>query len=215
MGQDDNQDRTLDSILASKDARIQRQRDPHLCRHGEAGKCEYCLPLDPWDESYMKDRGTLFVTSIYQGIKHLSFHTYLRKLQSGNTKVSPQQPSFGIKASCPYHAPYPAGICTKCQPSAVTLTSQAFRMVDHVEFASAEIVDTFLTGWRQSGHQCYGVLLGKCEEYEAVPLGIKAVVHTIYQPPQDGSVDGFQLMDDPFGESVNQVSSLLGLKIVL
>ena len=145
----------------------------------------------------------------------MSFHTYLRKLQSGNTKVSLQQPSFEIKPSCPYHAPYPAGICTKCQPSAVTLTSQTFRMVDHVEFASAEIVDTFLTGWRQSGHQDYGLLLGKYEEYEVVPLGIKAVVHAIHQPPQDGSVDGFQLLEDPFKESVNQIASLLGLQTVL
>ena len=58
----------------------------------------------------------------------------------------------------------------------------------------------------------FGVLLGRYEEYEGVPLGIKAVVHAIHRPPQDGSVDRFQLLEDPFKESINQVASLLGLQ---
>lgn len=46
------------------------------------------------------------------------------------------------------------------------------------------IVDRFLDGWRQSGRQRAGLLLGRYTEFEDVPLGIRAVVSAIYEPPQ-------------------------------
>lgn len=43
------------------------------CRHGANGCCVHCTPLEPFDEAYLKE----------QNIKHLSFHSYLRKLTAG------------------------------------------------------------------------------------------------------------------------------------
>lgn len=164
------------------------------------------MPLDPWDEAYLKEKG----------IKHLSFHAHLRKLKptgsGGQTLL--EQPFYGLKPNCPYHAPYPEGICTKCQPSAVTLTSQSFRMVDHVEFADAGIVERFIEQWRKSGHQHYGVMLGRWERYEAVPLGIKAVVEAVYVVSQDTSPDGFRLLDDPHYSQAVHLATLFGLQPV-
>ncbi len=56
--------------------------------------------------------------------------------------------------------------------------------MDNVMFEDGSIVDRFLDGWRESGGQRLGYLLGRYEEYTDVPLGIRAVVAAIYEPPQ-------------------------------
>ncbi len=152
-------------------------------------------------------------------IKHLSFHTWLKKVIAGSNAAVPivshlEEPNYGIDVNCPFHAPYPAGICTKCQPGTIVLSQQPFRMVDHVEIAAPRLVDDFLAGWRQSGFQRFGWLLGRYEEYSGVPLGIKAVVEHIYEPPQDGSIDGFELLEDTRASLLLQFLASIGLQVV-
>jgi nuclear protein localization family protein 4 len=153
--------------------------------------CDYCMPLEPYDQKYHQDHN----------IKHLSYHAYLRQLTPKTSSTAAAalpplvEPDYRIKLPCPTggHANWPAGICTACQPSAITLQSQSFRMVDHLEIASTEIIDLFLKSWRSTGLQRFGWLIGRYEPYEEVPMGLKAVVEAIHEPPQEGELDGLSL----------------------
>ncbi|CCM00348.1 uncharacterized protein FIBRA_02378 [Fibroporia radiculosa] len=152
------------------------------------------MPLEPYDTAYHAENS----------IKHLSYHAYLQKVTpkssasaSSTASLPPlSQLSYKVKVPCPSgaHSTWPAGICTACQPSAITLQSQPFRMVDHVEIASFDVIDRFLQGWRKTGLQRFGWLIGRYEPYDKVPMGVKAVVEAIHEPPQEGEVDGLSLV---------------------
>lgn len=199
----------VDDFLDSQDGLISRPKS-YLCRHGEKGMCEYCSPLFPWDKDYKKEKG----------FKHLSYHAYLNEMNdqknnknSGTSYIVPlDEPNYNIDLNCPGgHSPYPKGICSKCQPSAITLQQQEFRMVDHVEFANHEILNKFIDSWRQSGVQRYGILYGRYEKFDEVPLGIKAVVEAIYEPPQGGEADGITLLPWENEREVDEIAKSLGL----
>ncbi|XP_028968079.1 nuclear protein localization protein 4 homolog [Galendromus occidentalis] len=196
----------VDKILSAQDGRISRSRHA-LCNHNVSTKCVLCTPLEPYDEAYLKEKN----------IKHLSFHSYIKKLTSGvdQGKFAPlENISLKIKPNCSRHPPYPKGICSKCQPSAVTLDQQKYRHVDAVLFENSQIVNRFLDFWRQSLLQRVGILLGRYETYNEVPLGICARVAAIYEPPQNSARDGFELLDDPNEETVDELCAKLGLRRV-
>ena len=46
----------VDKLLAQKDGQIQREMNAQLCRHSKSNKCVHCIPLDPWDETYLSER---------------------------------------------------------------------------------------------------------------------------------------------------------------
>lgn len=184
----------MDAFWRSQDGLIKRSRDSTLCRHGPNSMCDHCLPLDPYNAKYHSDHS----------IKHLSYHAYLRKLSpktaatsaSSASSLPPLNPlDYTVKSPCPHghHPPWPAGICTGCQPSAITLQSQPYRMVDHLEIAGTDVIDRFLNAWRKTGAQRFGWLVGHYEPYPEVPMGIKAVVEAIHEPPQQGELDGLSL----------------------
>jgi hypothetical protein len=64
------------------------------------------------------------------------------------------------------------------------LILQVYRHVDNVMFENAHLVERFLNYWRSTGHQRIGFLYGKYEIHADVPLGIRATVAAIYEPPQ-------------------------------
>lgn len=81
------------------------------------------MPLEPFDPAYLEEHK----------IKSMSFHAYLRKLGAHEKKQgtnyitlpSLEEPSYKVKTNCSSgHPPWPASICTKCQPSAITLQRQ-------------------------------------------------------------------------------------------
>ncbi|RLV96254.1 Nuclear protein localization protein 4 [Spathaspora sp. JA1] len=200
----------VDIALDKQEGLISR---PHssMCRHGARGMCEYCAPLPPWDETYRSDHA----------IKHISFHAYLKQQiakhkNNGGSYIAPlDEPDYKIDLHCQQgHQPYPKGICSKCQPSPITLQLQKFRMVDHVEFADSSILNEFINGWRSTGVQRFGYLYGRYEPFDKVPLGIKAVVESIYEPPQVGEIDGVTLLDWDNEQQVDLIAEKLGLSKV-
>lgn len=195
----------VDIELAKLDGRIERKRDEKLCRHAAGNRCVHCSSLEPYDEGYLKE----------QKIKHLSFHSYLRKMKSGIDRgkfVALEDINCKIKSGCRDHPPWPKGICSKCQPSAITLNRQIYRHVDNVMFENNEIVDEFINYWRNTGQQRMGFLYGCYEVTTDVPLGIRARVCAIYEPPQESTKNSIKLLDDPQSADVDEMARALGLK---
>ncbi|CAI5441909.1 unnamed protein product [Caenorhabditis angaria] len=198
----------VDTFLASQDGQVQRPKGPN-CRHPARQKCTNCLPVDPFDEEYLKEKD----------IKHMSFHSYVRKLNGSQGKgTSLKKPLENIRCSikleCNSHKPFPKGICTKCKPPVVTLNRQKYRHVDNIQIENQDLVNSFLDYWRISGHQRVGYLIGRYQPFLEVPLGIKATVAAIYEPPQYCKEDGIEFLEEKHEETVNKLLGWLGLQRV-
>ncbi|GAA6062563.1 hypothetical protein JCM10212_004876 [Sporobolomyces blumeae] len=205
----------VDVYWEAQDGKIPRPKGKNGCRCGPKSMCDYCMPLEPFDAEYQAA----------QNIKHLSYHAYLKKLHASiptsaqaSTYIPPlSNPSYRVSVPCSSgsHPSWPAGICTKCQPSAVTLSRQTYRMTDHVEFATPALIDGLLSFWRQTGTQRYGYLLGTYQPYDKVPMGVKAVVEAIHEPPQEPFRDGVTI-GFPWEEQakVEALADACGLKVV-
>ena len=69
-----------------------------------------------------------------------------------------------------------------------------------------QTVETYLI-LRWSGHQRAGLLYGRYVAHKDAPLGIKAEVAAIYEPPQEATADHIKLLDDECKPTVDEVIS--------
>ncbi|XP_065826015.1 nuclear protein localization protein 4 homolog [Oscarella lobularis] len=194
----------VDVLLSKEDGTIKRNRDTQLCRHGLNAKCVHCLPIEPFDESYLKSRDP--------PIKHLSFHSYVRKITSGvdKGKYAFLESSSGTGKIRGRESQDE----WKEMASTITLKRQIYRHVDNILFEHPNIVDRFLNYWRKSGKQRIGYLYGRYEVHRDVPLGIKAVVSAIYEPPQASTANSVELLVDEKGEVADKIAAHLKMKKV-
>uniref|UniRef100_A0A672KZK4 Nuclear protein localization protein 4 homolog n=1 Tax=Sinocyclocheilus grahami TaxID=75366 RepID=A0A672KZK4_SINGR len=161
---------------------------------------------DEIDQYLSKQEGKIYRNRDPQ-LCHLIFH-FLGKF------VALENISCKIKSGCEGHPPWPEGICTKCQPSAITLNRQKYRHVDNIMFENHTIADRFLDFWRKTGNQRMGYLYGRYTEHKDIPLGIRAEVAAIYEPPQIGTQNSLELIEDPKAEAVEEIAAKLGLRKV-
>jgi len=196
----------VDKLLAKDRGLIERPLNPQMCHHNDKGKCVHCSPLEPYDSDYLKEKE----------IKHMSFYSYIIQCTSGVSGkfVQLEDLDCKIKSGCDKHPPWPEGICTQCQPKAVTLNQQEYRHTDFIEFESPKIVERFISYWRETGHQRAGFLYGRYERETAVPLGIKSVVSFIYEPPQNTSPKSIEFLEDPYKSTIDAIAAKLGLTCV-
>uniref|UniRef100_A0A8C7WJN0 Nuclear protein localization protein 4 homolog n=1 Tax=Oncorhynchus mykiss TaxID=8022 RepID=A0A8C7WJN0_ONCMY len=168
-----------------------------------------CYLCQPFDEEYL--------SHLDPPVKHMSFHAYIRKLTGGADKgkfVALENISCKIKSGCEGHPPWPEGICTKCQPSAITLNRQKYRHIDNIMFENHTIADRFLDFWRKTGSQRMGYLYGRYTEHKDIPLAIRAEVAAIYEPPQIATQNSLELVEDPKAAAVEEIAAKLGLRKV-
>lgn len=103
---------SVDVQLAKLNGRIEVGLTPQ-CQHKASGqKCLYCASVEPYDEAHLKK----------EGIKFMSFQSYLRKLRSGLSggKFAPlEDVRCTIKPGCTTHKPWPKAVCSTCQVGGV------------------------------------------------------------------------------------------------
>jgi nuclear protein localization family protein 4 len=101
-------------------------------------------------------------------------------------------------------------------PSAVTLTHQPFRHVDHLEFMNVPEIQDFVRNWQVNLHmvtQRCGIMYGYYIEDPNYEGGYRAVVEGIYEPPQQ-CIDDTAVADekDDFQPTVDKIADALGLE---
>lgn len=183
----------IDILLWKEDGRIKRGEP------SSSGifKMDH-LSIEPWDEEYLKEKE----------IKFLSFHAYMRKQRSGPDKGK----YFHFKNFRAASKVEQGNKKTVLDiPSAVTLNRQKYRFVDNIVFENQEVCQRFINFWIKTGHQRMGYLYGRYSKHSDVPLGIKAEVCAIYEPPQLCSSNKIELRSDPYENVADEIAKKLGL----
>lgn len=79
---------------------------------------------------------------------------------------------------------------------------QEYRHVDYVQFMNSAEISNFVNYWLNTFEERVGWLYGYYAEDPDYELGIRAVVEAIYEPPQVGTYNNVNILEDPFETQV-------------
>ena len=179
-----------------------------VCNHGPGGKCPNCVDKN-----------------LISNAKHISFDQYIndKKQQCKGTHESssvcincmpPAQLSYTKKKNCPNH---PAEMCcNKCMPPNAILNRQIYRHVDYVSFLNKEELDLFLKPWINDNFQKQRMayLFGYYAKDPNYKDGVRAVIETLYEPPQIGDQTSVVPLPDQDVFIVDRLTKDLSLECV-
>ena len=110
----------------------------------------------------------------------------------------PPFPSFAAKLLCDKgHAPYPAAVCLSCAPPNANLRVQAYRHVDSIS-VEGRLLQPFYSTWMRgnTAKERAAILFGRYVPEPAEtnnPGAVRALVHALYEPPQEGFKGGVRV----------------------
>ena len=203
------------------------------CAHPAGQKCLYCMPkLDPKEEIKGKcNHGpggacpNCVDKNLISNAKHISFDQYIndKKQQCKGTHESssvcincmpPAQLSYKKKKNCPNH---PSEMCcNKCMPPNAILNRQTYRHVDYVSFMNREELDQFLQPWSKGYYQTQRMayLFGYYAKDPNYKDGVRAIVETLYEPPQIGDQTSVVPQPDQNAPIIDRLTKELSLECI-
>lgn len=202
------------------------------CNHGPNGKCINCIIIEKKDHIEKKSSkncnhgpNTKCLNCLHQNqtnIKHLSFDEFIdrnyskckshKKSQRCNNCLIDLEFDYKIKKTCLNHDPYPKGMCSKCLPPSIIMKQQKYRHVDYAQFMNFRETSALIKYWLKNINQRVGYLYGYYAEDPIYSKGVRGVIESIYEPPQENSFNQSIIMDDPFEVHVDMIMSALGLE---
>ena len=88
------------------------------------------------------------------------------------------------------------------------------RHIDYVSFMNPEEMSKFVLYWQNLNclEQRVAFLYGYYCEDPNYPMGVRAIVEAIYEPPQIGDTHGFEILHDELTEYIDILASSLKLQ---
>ena len=174
------------------------------CDHGPKAKCLNCVNTEN------------------ENVKHLSFDSFIDKNyakckshsqnQKCNNCLVDLEFDYKVKKNCRNHEPYPKGVCSKCLPPLIKIKRQPYRHVDYTQFMNFKEMGDMIKYWLKNINQRVAFLYGYYAEDPIYNKGVRAVVETLYEPPQENSFNETLLLQDPFQINVDSIVTSLGLE---
>lgn len=161
-------------------------------------------------------------------IKHVSFDSFLKtnfgqiikpKEKSGSEIPIQSRAflkefsySYKVNRNCKNHAPYPAAMCSACIPPSIQMKRQIYRHVDYAQIMNGPEVGGLIRHWFSNGTQRVGYLYGYYAEDPTYPLGVRAIIEAMYEPPQENDFNSSVILHDDKHNIVNRIAKALGLQ---
>ena len=195
-----------------------------LCTHPDTVFCPKCIPAPPADDDPSAAQRKALKVDKVPFSRWLEEKKGLCKFKHGPSVTcvfcaAPPFPSFAAKANCDKgHQPYPAAVCLSCAPPNANLRVQPYRHVDSISVESRLLLPFYSTWLRgNTTKEKAAVLFGRYVPEPAEtnnPGAVRALVHALYEPPQEGLKGGVRFLKDDKEKAVHEVAKRLGLEAV-